>query len=373
MSPDHWQEGYFSFVDPGKKTSGQRFFEALGKKINGTEDPRRAKIVRTILFNVSAPISTLLKFRIRGARIVLRVDGLYFDRPCPTFLKTLRPFPKMIVAGLEKFPSTINLAGHAANFFNENWKVFLRIFFAHHIIYQSRYSQKIYEVYFPRKSSSVVVNGADMVFITEKSTPANSPKTIELVSIFDEWKPAKRMVELIEFVTWAKENKKVDIRLTLLGYTGRFGAHAPPGLDERIRQAPFLRLLPRFKEFTGDVAEALLSSDIYITFTYRDPCPNVVVEAMAHGLPVVAVSSGGIPDIVGDAGVLLPANDPGDFFGPSRYEADFPAIDFERVLDAVLTVKGNLASFRERVRKRFDDELSMDNVAARYLAAMRNA
>jgi glycosyltransferase involved in cell wall biosynthesis len=360
-----------AYSDPSKTTSGQRFFACLAKKINARSS--NCTEPKILLFNVSASPLEIIRARALGKRVVLRVDGLYFDRLCSQLTNSLGPFARAIVFTVASIPVHGNLAAHAANFFNENWKVFVRMWFAHHIIYQSRYSQKIYEVYFPRKSSSVVVNGADMVFITEKCTPANSPKTIELVSIFDEWKPAKRMVELIEFVTWAKESKKVDIRLTLLGYTGRFGAHAPPGLDERIRQAPFFRLLPRFKEFTGDVAEALLSSDIYITFTYRDPCPNVVVEAMAHGLPVVAVSSGGIPDIVGDAGVLLPANDPGDFFGPSRYEADFPAIDFERVLDAVLTVKGNLASFRERVRKRFDDELSMDNVAARYLAAMRNA
>jgi glycosyltransferase involved in cell wall biosynthesis len=33
------------------------------------------------------------------------------------------------------------------------------------------------------------------------------------------------------------------------------------------------------------------------------------MEAMAAGLPVVATSTGGVPEIVGDAGILVPVRD----------------------------------------------------------------
>ena len=35
----------------------------------------------------------------------------------------------------------------------------------------------------------------------------------------------------------------------------------------------------------------------------NDPCPNVVLEALASGLPVVHSESGGTPELVGDAGI----------------------------------------------------------------------
>lgn len=41
---------------------------------------------------------------------------------------------------------------------------------------------------------------------------------------------------------------------------------------------------------------------------YNDPCPRLVVEAMASGLPVVYSASGGVPELVGkEAGVGVPA------------------------------------------------------------------
>lgn len=43
---------------------------------------------------------------------------------------------------------------------------------------------------------------------------------------------------------------------------------------------------------------------------WPDPCPLTVGEAMATGLPVVASRIGGIPASLGDAGVLVPPDDP---------------------------------------------------------------
>lgn len=58
------------------------------------------------------------------------------------------------------------------------------------------------------------------------------------------------------------------------------------------------------------LAQAYASGDMFITPSESETLGNVVLEAMASGLPVVAARAGGIPDIVqdGETGLLF---DPG--------------------------------------------------------------
>ena len=53
------------------------------------------------------------------------------------------------------------------------------------------------------------------------------------------------------------------------------------------------------------VAALLKKSDIYITASRHDCCSNSLIEALACGLPAVALNSGGNFEIVKDAGTLF--------------------------------------------------------------------
>ena len=59
----------------------------------------------------------------------------------------------------------------------------------------------------------------------------------------------------------------------------------------------------------SDMPELLSACDIFALASDWEGHPIAVMEAMAAGLPVVATAVGGVPEIVGDAGLLAPAGD----------------------------------------------------------------
>ncbi len=94
-----------------------------------------------------------------------------------------------------------------------------------------------------------------------------------------------------------------DVALVLVGdgpERERLQRAAPPGR---------LHLLgPRGRD---EVALAFQACDLFTLPSLREGWPNVVTEALASGLPVVATAVGGIPEIVSDplAGELVPPDD----------------------------------------------------------------
>src|SRR5262249_28398023 len=76
----------------------------------------------------------------------------------------------------------------------------------------------------------------------------------------------------------------------------------------------------------------------------NDPCPSVVLEAMACGLPVVYARSGVVPELVGgEAGIGVPH--------PDSWERDEPPAP-EELASAIDGVLADLPGYAERARAR---------------------
>lgn len=108
---------------------------------------------------------------------------------------------------------------------------------------------------------------------------------------------------------------RTDIDVTLVGADG-FAPSAPPTPYEReiARRAA---ALPRPARLTGflprdGVRAVLATADVVVVPSrWADPCPLAMFEGLGVGAAVVGADIGGIPEVIGGAGVLVPPGDAG--------------------------------------------------------------
>jgi len=121
--------------------------------------------------------------------------------------------------------------------------------------------------------------------------------------------PDTQAIRLL-FVGRLTEQKRPDIFIRILSEVRRVNPHVCGtvvgigSLRESLKDlAEELRLGPEaieFKEDLGDMPSAYRQADIVVLTSDFEGMPNIVLEAMASGLPVVATDAGALPDIISD-------------------------------------------------------------------------
>ena len=225
---------------------------------------------------------------------------------------------------------------------------------ADYVFYQSRFCKLSADLFLGERKESweILFNCADTkVFAPVKSKQSLNGLTILLAGSqyhFDRIETALRTVAILSReirgirlivtgrLSWIPDEKKA---LHILNEMAR-----EMGISERVE------LLGPYAQ--SNAPDIFRRAQILLHPKYNDPCPGVVIEAMACGLPVVYSRSGGVPELVGEeAGVGIPAK--------CSFE-EYIRPDPEDLADAVIKVHERLGKFamaaRQRAVEKFDSQ-----------------
>lgn len=170
-----------------------------------------------------------------------------------------------------------------------------------------------------------------------------SPDGLRLV-----WeKGIKRLIT----VGWSTNPLKGNWRIPIL-------ARANPDIEFIIvGRAGEIERLPnmRFVDYLTheQLPQALRGADVYLSLIENDACPNVILEALACGLPILYLPSGGVPELVRGAGLAFDAEQMEATFRPS--------------LDSLLV---DCAAYKAEARRIAIEEHAPDLIYGRYLDAI---
>ena len=208
----------------------------------------------------------------------------------------------------------------------------------------------------PETRVSVIPNGIDTRHYRQRTRPENSGRQAILsVARLVPDKDHDTLIHAFEIV--AARHPNVDLLLVGDGPRGDAVRKCVEraGLSQRVSLCPGrLDLRPVFE-----------ACDVFVLSSHREGLPNVILEAMATGLPVVASAVGGIPEVIqhGRTGWLVPAEDP-------RAMAD--------ALSRLLSSPGMRSAFGDAGRRLVEDRYSMSHMVRshgalfeRLLAARR--
>lgn len=293
-----------------------------------------------LLATADCPLPLVLYARLRGKRIVHRLDGVYHPG----------------LPGLTRFTYPLR-----------NFRLrLIRNYFADHVIYQSQFAERACQLMLGGQacSTSIIYNGVALehsqVERAELAAPQDGPtatRPIQLVTAAN-----FRRCDQLQPILAALPHLKIAYELHIFGALGPRLRHIMAAAKRlphiryhgMITHLRLRRELPRF--------------DIFL-FSDQSACPNVVLEALAAAIPVVAYRRGSLPELIesGQSGELigLPAHN------PLRASYPYDENSFRSLASAIERVASDLTRYRLSASQRVRNLYDITDTAIRYESVLR--
>lgn len=191
---------------------------------------------------------------------------------------------------------------------------------ADHVVLQSDFDRSMVERWWGARPADVIRNGIDVTPVKELTIPALAEMRSQYDRIYvcsSNWHPQKRL----------RDNVRLFQRLRQA---------APRSCLIVMGSNPDVMVADPHVFYTGPVGpdvylQVYAAADWMLHLAWADHCPNVVVEALSQGTPVVCSEVGGTRELIGQGayGMVLKERDPYDF-GLFDYD-DPPVLDVDQV------------------------------------------
>jgi glycosyltransferase involved in cell wall biosynthesis len=190
-------------------------------------------------------------------------------------------------------------AGDGAEAFNRPLRRILAQ--AEHVLYQSEFCKRAADEWVgpPSGTWEVLYNAVDVDLFTPAGGSAGGGPVLLLGG--DQYQPYRLELGLETLAALLPAHADAELLVT-----GRLATPIEP-IVERLGLGGRVHVLGRYSQAAAP--EIFRRAHVLLHTKVNDPCPSLVIEAMACGLPVVYARSGGVPELVGDdagIGVLHP-------------------------------------------------------------------
>jgi glycosyltransferase involved in cell wall biosynthesis len=249
------------------------------------------------------------------------------------------------------------------HFLRSEWNNFIlatiRRSLADRIVYQSNFARSWWQTVYQgvRPTGTVIYNGVDLkAFHPQGDT---RPPTDHYRVLLVEGRLGggnetglENAVQLVRQLNWKMPER---VELMVIG-------DVPPKLRAHYEGAHGGMITWGGVVQREQVADIDRSAHVLFSADLNAACPNSVIEALACGLPVVAYSTGSLPELItGDAGQVVP-------WGSNFWKLEPP--DIPILVEAARAVLTDQDRYRPAARARAEEAFGLDTMVERYLSVL---
>lgn len=274
----------------------------------------------------------LLHAKIHKKKIIHRLDGVYYWSVARWRYPLLNLAPKLI-----------------------------HKFFSDFTVYQSKYSKYCAEKFLGKrkdKKYTTIYNGVDTKLFSpegEKINFKDNPDQKLFITV-SKFRREDQIMPIIKALkVYAKEYDN-NFKLLVIGdFSNKKVASIPP----RFKGFTQIKFLGKIKN--EDLPKFERSADVFLFSHLNPPCPNIIIEAMACGLPICGVSDGAMKEITIPGENSLLAESKGDAFWKER------EYDYEKFAENMDIIIKNKDFYSKNSRKIVKKRFLLDDMVNNYL------